>query len=204
MAHDSSLHELLVEYTLGTLDHSERHEFEEHLITCDECRHAVDPTALLVLALEAQKAKAGLQRPVQATPTKVSKLPTPWLIRTGILIIGVAAGLLFGVSIARTPATSIKPTYVIEMASSRTGVDGSLALYQKPWGTQMNATFKNLPTTGKIQMVVATHSGRVTTTWLGTNQSTIALDAAVPYATNAIDWVGVYADSGSLIDSWRR
>ena len=204
MTPDSSSHDLLVEYTLGALGPTEQRAFEEHLITCDECRDAVDRTTMLVLTLESQYPQTSPGPPAPPQPTKVAKLPTAWLARAGILIAGIAAGLLVGVSIAHTPATTAKPTDVIAMSSNQTGVNGSLALYRKPWGTQVHATFANLPTTGKIQMVVATHSGRVTTTWRGTNRSKIALDAALPYAPNAIDWIGVYGDHGDLIDSWQR
>ncbi|WP_298334516.1 zf-HC2 domain-containing protein [Ferrimicrobium sp.] len=204
MTPDSSSHDLLVEYTLGALGPTKQRAFEEHLITCDECRDAVDRTTMLVLTLESQYPQTSPGPPAPPQPTKVTKLPTVWLARAGILIAGIAAGLLVGVSIAHTPATTAKPTDVIAMSSNQTGVNGSLALYRKPWGTQVHATFANLPTTGKIQMVVATHSGRVTTTWRGTNRSKIALDAALPYAPNAIDWIGVYGDHGDLIDSWQR
>ncbi|WP_298211902.1 zf-HC2 domain-containing protein [Ferrimicrobium sp.] len=201
MKHDSSPHDLLVEYTRGTLPPSERHVFEEHLITCDDCRQAVDPIAMVVVALEMQRQQPSPKQPLLSQPAKITKLPTAWLVRTGLLLAGIAAGILIGVSVSQTP--SPKPTDVIAMGSTRRGVDGSLALYRKPWGTQVKATFENLPSKGKIRMVIATHSGRVTTTWLGTNRSKIALETALPYAPNAIDWVGIYADTGDLIDSWQ-
>lgn len=204
MTPDSSSHDLLVEYTLGALGPTEQRVFEEHLISCAECRDAVDRTTMLVLMLESQYPQTSAGLPAAPQPTKGTKLPTAWLVRAGILIAGIAAGLLVGVSIAHTSATTTKPTDIIAMSAGQSGVDGSLALYRKPWGTQVHATFVNLPTTGKIQMVVATHSGRVTTTWLGTNRSKIALDAALPYTPNAVDWIGVYGDHGDLIDSWQR
>ncbi|WP_298345152.1 zf-HC2 domain-containing protein [Ferrimicrobium sp.] len=204
MTPDSSSHDLLVEYTLGALGPVEQRAFEEHLISCVECRDAVDRTSMLVLTLATQYPQTSPGLPVATQPTKVTKLPTAWLVRAGILVAGVAAGLLVGVSIAHTSASAAKPTDVIAMSSSQSGVNGSLALYRKPWGTQVHATFANLPTKGTIQMVVATHSGRITTTWLGTDRSKIALDAALPYAPSAIDWIGVYANHGDLIDSWQR
>jgi anti-sigma factor RsiW len=206
MTDDNSLHELLVEYTLGALAPAERRAFEAHLIVCEECSKAIDATTSLVVNIEnlrdTSTGAAPMANPAVHEEQKSVRLR--WLARVGTLVVGAAAGLVIGLSLAHNPASIAKPTSVIAMPSPSTGVNGSLALYEKPWGTQVRATFANLPTKGQIRMVVASTSGHVTTAWLGTRRTSIALDAAIPYRPNAIKWVGVYSSNGRLIDSWSQ
>lgn len=194
------LHELIVEYILGTLNSRERQAFEGHLLVCDECFAAMQPTTSLVLALPTQQ-----QRELTTeTPVALASTYSRWLARIGILVVGAAAGLALGLTLAHTATQSPPPTRVIALSSSPTGAEGLLALYQRPWGTQVHATFHNLPSHGQLRMVVASVYGHVTTMWLGTPHPKVSLQTAIPYRPNAITWVGIYVNNGRLIDSWKR
>jgi hypothetical protein len=138
-------------YLLGALDADERLAYEAHLATCSPCRASLADISVIPPLL------AGLDEtvfaaPIQAIPTPVPDALLPRLLQaaardrarrrwltTGLGLL--AAACVTALIVILGPATSgPKPASWAMTALVDTQVNATIALQQRPWGTEIDVT----------------------------------------------------------------
>ncbi|MEN8584188.1 zf-HC2 domain-containing protein [Burkholderia sp. RS01] len=153
-------------YVLGSLNSSERHEFEEHLARCDACTAAVvDLAGLpgLLAALTPADAEAindGTAAPspnmLPGLTAKVRRRRKRTRLAVAALVLGasaIASGLTVMLTAPAPPAGQIQPTTAINLkfapvAPTQLSATGSLTAV--PWGTRIDWTCRYTPSPGNL------------------------------------------------------
>lgn len=154
--HDE-LRESLGAYVLGQLDDVARHEVEEHLATCDECRAERDEIAPLAAALSA--VDPADVRPVGITPPPeldhriLTSLPGPssplrvrrWAPAVGGAIIGIAASTIVAIAVIDNDPVQGPTIIAIDRVETSRGVTATAGLVDHTWGVELKLEVAGLP-----------------------------------------------------------
>ncbi len=180
-------------YLLGGLGPDEARDFEAHLATCQQCREEIalfSPVTTRLGALDTQTARALLS----AEPTVPVSDPGVELLdrlrarrRTRRTLLGsaavaaVAASVAGGVFLAPVLNPAPAPDASYEVVSAA-GPRVDLGLNAKAWGTELQFSGTQLPTSGTLSLWVVDRSGQVDRagSWTATKTGTARLSGAVP------------------------
>ncbi|ASN40316.1 zf-HC2 domain-containing protein [Paeniglutamicibacter terrestris] len=180
-------------YALGGLDPDEARDFEAHLAICQQCREELvsfAPVTTRLGALDTQAAQALLF----AKPTVTVSDPGVELLdrlrarrRTRRALLGtaavaaVAASVAGGVFLAPVLRPAPAPDASYEVVSAA-GPRVDLGLNAKAWGTELQFSGTELPTSGTLSLWVVDRSGQVDRagSWSATKTGTARLSGAVP------------------------
>ncbi|MBV1779054.1 zf-HC2 domain-containing protein [Paeniglutamicibacter sp. ABSL32-1] len=180
-------------YLLGGLEPEEASAFEEHLAGCAQCREELAsfaPVTTRLGALDVQAARAMLS----AEPDVPASDPGVELLdrlrarrRTRRTLLGtaavaaVAASVAGGVFLAPVLRPAPAPDASYEVVSAA-GPRVDLGLNAKAWGTELQFSGTDLPTSGTLSLWVVDRSGQVDRagSWSATKTGTARLSGAVP------------------------
>ena len=182
-------------YLFGSLDLKERSAFERHLSGCDACqaemlRLAPLPGLLVRLSLE----------DVENLDDIPECPPRPDHQRRRVLIacaaVLVVLALVGGIFLLRPPPA---PTWAAR--DQGTGVEASVAMLTRSWGTEMRFKFDNVKPGARCKVMVFSREGqREIGGWWG---SAHAYDEEIPGSTSfsldRIDHLEVSDESGLLV-----
>ncbi|MFS8101019.1 zf-HC2 domain-containing protein [Lentzea alba] len=181
-------------YLFGSLDPKERSAFERHLSGCDACRaemlrFAPLPGLLGRLTLEDVE---NLDE-IPECPPKPSRHRRVLIACAAVLVtLALAGGVL---ALQPRPA----PTWAAQDQS--TGVNASVSMVTKPWGTEMRFKLGNVKPGVRCKVVVFSREGqREIGGWWGSDH---APDEEIPGSTSfsldRIDHLEVSDESGVLV-----
>jgi anti-sigma factor RsiW len=190
----------LAPYLLGELLPAQRDAYENHLASCESCQRALEPTSSLLASLAALGA-ANATAPAPPRRRRIGPLAGA----LAGLVAGLASGIALGSGIARAAQTpSGSPALTIPLSGS--GLHGSLAVYRRPWGAQIAIHATGLPTSGTIELTVASVSGqRVHTAWRGVPRGAVQVMTAAPFAPSQIASTLIWSSAApGPLWSWHR
>ncbi|MEU0879124.1 zf-HC2 domain-containing protein [Lentzea sp. NPDC005914] len=194
-------------YLFGSLDLKERSAFEKHLSGCDACqaemlRLAPLPGLLGRLSLEDVE---NLDE-IPVSPPKPNHQRRVLVVCAAVLAaLALAGGILFLPSAppSTAPPTSSQPaTEPMWVAKDQaTGVDASVAMVTRSWGTEMWFMFAGVKPGARCKVMVFDRQGRREIGgWWGSDH---APDERIPGSTSfrvdQIDHLEVSDDSGLLV-----
>lgn len=197
-------------YLFGSLDLKERSAFERHLPDCDTCqaemlRLAPLPGLLGRLSLEDVENLESLDE-IPAVPPKPNHQRRVLVVCAAVLgALALAGGILFLPSAPPAPAppTSAQPAPApLWVAKDQgTGVDASVAMVTRSWGTEMWFMFANVKPGARCKVMVFDRQGRREIGgWWGSDH---APDERIPGSTSfrldQIDRLEVSDDGGPLV-----
>ena len=216
---DDQLHHLLGAFVLGGLSADEHRDFTRHLRHCETCQRESAqfsglPSLLdLVDTHEAPAVLSGVSTvvdPVGPSGTPPALLDAVrarrrrgrWRLAAAAAVLVVAAG---GVGVAVAPAVSRlgePPTSRIVArgpAGSTTSVD--VALVTRGWGTQVDLSGSDLPTSGVLYLEVTDLQGRSwdVASWTGTPSGRTTLTTACWVKPANIKMVQVHTREGQTV-----
>ena len=220
--HDDELHHLLGAFVLGGLSGDEHRDFTRHLRHCETCQQESAqfsglPTLLDLVDHEVAPAVLAGVPGASGPADPVGALNTPPALLDAVrnrrrrgrsrlvaaaAVLVVAAG---GVGVAVAPAISRlsePPTSRIVArgpAGSTTSVD--IALVTRGWGTQVDLSGSDLPTSGVLYLEVTDLEGRSwdVASWTGTPSGRTALTTACWVKAASIKTVQVHTREGRTV-----
>src|SRR5215218_9036582 len=168
--------QLLGAYLLGGLDTAEAAQFEEHLKVCESCRKELESLEGLPALLDAlpvpdavaltERRSAPPENP--PVPPAVSSALLDQLSvvrrkaqRRWVAAVSTAAAACLALGFAAGPLLNPPPpkpdaTYSVEADN---GLQFSVALVKKTWGTELAVNGQSLPRDGTLSVWVKDHSG---------------------------------------------
>jgi hypothetical protein len=201
----SSPHHLLGAYLLGGLCDADAAEFKAHLRRCGGCReelHALEklPPLLDALpALEAVALAAASARPATADPVPVPSVLLQELARRRralrrrwAAVAGAAAAACLAVGLAAGPLLVRPPqpdaTYSVQ---SDAGLQFSIDLARKTWGTELAVNGTSLPADGTLSLWVRDRAGGEdrACAWTATPSGRARVTGATPLQLGSISSV---------------
>jgi RNA polymerase sigma factor (sigma-70 family) len=184
-------------YLFGSLDLKERSAFEKHLGNCDACqaemlRLAPLPGLLGRLSLEDVE---NLDE-IPSSPPKPNHHRRVLIACAAVLTVLALAGGLFFLRPAPSPPV---PTWVAQ--DQGTGVNASVSMITKSWGTEMRFKLGNVKPGARCKVMVFSREGqREIGGWWGSDH---AADEEIPGSTSfsldRIDRLEVSDESGPLV-----
>ncbi len=168
------LHHLLGAYVLGGLDPADTQRFEAHLESCADCRTELAELESLPALLDALpipdavaltgSARPGLApEPANSVPRRVlDELATRRrkLRRRWAALVGAVAAACLALGIAAGPLLSRPPepdaSYSVQ---SGNGLQFSIDLARKTWGTELAVNGSNLPLDGTLSLWIRDRDG---------------------------------------------
>lgn len=180
-------------YLFGSLDLKERSAFERHLGTCDSCQAEMlrlAPLPGLLGRLSLQDVENLDELP--ALPKRNHQRRVLILCAAVLLVLALAGGILY---LQAPPA----PTWAAR--DQGTGVDASVEMVTKSWGTEMWFVFHNVKPGARCKVMVFDRQGRREIGgWWGSDH---APDERIPGSTSfrldQIDRLEVSDESGPLV-----
>ncbi|MEO9151087.1 MAG: zf-HC2 domain-containing protein [Lapillicoccus sp.] len=217
--HDDDLHHLLGAFVLGGLSDDEQRDFTRHLRVCETCQRESAQFSGLPSLLDlldphdVEAVLAGRQGEVDAVgPTitppallaavRARRRRGRWRLAAAAAVLVVAAG---GVGVAVAPTVSRlgePPTSRLVAkgpAGSRTSVD--ISLVSRGWGTQVDLSGSDLPTSGVLYLEVTDLAGRSwdVASWTGTPSGRTTLTTACWVKAADITMVQVHTRDGQTV-----
>lgn len=165
-------HQLLGAYLLGGLDAADREACEAHLAACAACREELAGLETLPAILDALPVPDAVALTVVSTLAAAPDAPAPPLLlaklanrrravrRRWVALVGavasacLAAGLLAGPLLARP-----KPPDATYSVQSGGGLQFSIDLARKNWGTELAVNGSSLPQDGTLSLWVRDRAG---------------------------------------------
>ena len=211
------LHELLGAYVLGGLDDADRARFEDHLQRCAVCRDdlaeletlpgllgAVPVPDAVALAVPAPRV------PRTADPSAV--VPQPVLDelaarrrtarRRLTALVGAVAAACLALGFAAAPllAPANRPDASYSVVAD-TGIQVTVGMVKKTWGTELAVDGKSLPNTGKLSLWVKDRAGTEdrACAWMATPSGKARVTSATPLQYSSIASVEVRNDQQKTI-----
>ncbi len=219
---DDELHHLLGAFVLGGLSGDEHRDFTRHLRHCETCQQESAQFSGLPSLLDLVDAEdvpailtgvtgaAEFSDPVGPSSTppalldavRAQRLRGRWRLVAAAAVLVVAAG---GVGVALAPAISRlnePPTSRIVArgpAGSATSVD--IALVTRGWGTQVDLSGSDLPTSGVLYLEVTDLQGRSwdVASWSGTPSGRTTLTTACWVKAANIKMIQVHTREGQTV-----
>ncbi|MCO4275705.1 zf-HC2 domain-containing protein [Pseudarthrobacter sp. HLT3-5] len=170
----SELHQLLGAYVLGGLDPADSQRFEAHLEDCADCRTELAeleslPALLDALPVPDAVALTGSARPAVA-PEPASSVPRRVLDelatrrrklrRRWAAVVGAVAAASLALGVAAAPLLSRPPepdaSYSVQ---SGNGLQFSIDLARKTWGTELAVNGSKLPLDGTLSLWIRDRDG---------------------------------------------
>jgi hypothetical protein len=193
----SELHQLLGAYVLGGLDPADSQRFEAHLPDCADCRTELAeleslPALLDALPVPDAVALTGTARPVVTTelassvPSKVldelaarrRKLRRRWAALVGAVAAAcLALGVVAAPLLSRPPAPDA--SYSVQSGS---GLQFSIDLARKTWGTELAVSGSKLPLDGTLSLWIRDRDGGEdrACAWTATPSGRVKVTGATP------------------------
>ncbi|MBE4718519.1 zf-HC2 domain-containing protein [Pseudarthrobacter sp. AB1] len=171
---DSQLHHLMGAYVLGGLDPADSQRFEAHLESCADCRTELAefeslPALLDALPVPDAVALTAGARP-GAAPESASSVPLTVLDelatrrrklrRRWAALVGAVAAACLALGLAAAPLLSRPPvpdaSYSVQ---SGNGLQFSIDLARKTWGTELAVNGSKLPLDGTLSLWIRDRNG---------------------------------------------
>ncbi|QNE16005.1 anti-sigma factor [Pseudarthrobacter sp. NBSH8] len=171
---DSQLHHLMGAYVLGGLDPADSQRFEAHLESCADCRAELAefeslPALLDALPVPEAVALTAGARP-RAAPESGSSVPLTVLDelatrrrklrRRWAALVGAVAAACLALGLAAAPLLSRPPvpdaSYSVQ---SGNGLQFSIDLARKTWGTELAVNGSKLPLDGTLSLWIRDRNG---------------------------------------------
>ncbi|MET1086726.1 MAG: zf-HC2 domain-containing protein [Arthrobacter sp.] len=202
---DSGLHQLLGAYLLGGLDAVDLNSFEDHLRTCAQCREELSGLEKLpmlldavpvpdAVALTAVPSTADAAHPAAAPETLLSELARRrrkvrrrWVALAGAVAAAcLAVGLAVGPLLGRAPQPDA--TYSVQSGG---GLQFSIDLARKTWGTELAVNGSSLPSDGTLSLWVRDRAGGEdrACAWTATPSGRVKVTGATPIQLGSISSV---------------
>jgi hypothetical protein len=203
------LHELLGAYILGGLDDADKARFEDHLKQCAVCRDELADLETLPGLLNAVPVPDAVALAVPApraprTPEPSADVPQPVLDelaarrrhsrrRLTAFVGAVAAACLalgFAAAPLLAPANRPDASYSVE---ADTGIQVTVGMVKKTWGTELAVDGKSLPNKGKLSLWVKDRAGTEdrACAWMATPSGRARVTSATPLQYSSIASVEV-------------
>jgi hypothetical protein len=200
----SGLHQLLGAYLLGGLDRADLKSFEEHLQECEQCREdlfRLEKVPVLLDAVPVPDAVALTAVPSAAAPpstavpvTLLAKLASRrrkvrrrWAALAGAVAAAcLAVGLAVGPLLGRAPQPDA--TYSVQSSG---GLQFSIDLARKTWGTELAVNGSSLPADGTLSLWVRDRAGGEdrACAWTATPSGRVKVTGATPIQLGSISSV---------------
>ena len=192
------LHELLGAYLLGGLDDADKARFEEHVRQCAICRDELADLETLPGLLKAVPVPDAVALAVPAARAPHSgepalTIPQPLFDelaarrrhsrrRLAALIGAVAAACLalgFAAAPLLDPANKPDASYSVQ---ADTGIQVTVGMVKKTWGTELAVDGKSLPNTGTLSVWVKDRAGAEdrACAWMATPSGRVRVTSATP------------------------
>jgi Putative zinc-finger len=202
--------QLLGAYLLGGLDPAEAAQFEQHLKVCENCRKELErlegipalldaiPVPDAVALTERRAAAAEIpERPLPVSPVLLDELAAArkkarrrWstvvaTVAAACLALGFASGPLLN-----PPPPKPDATYSVE---AENGLQFSVALVKKTWGTELAVNGQSLPRDGTLSIWVKDRAGTEdrACAWSATPSGRVRVTGATPVQLTSISHVEV-------------
>ena len=200
----ADLHQLLGAYLLGGLDTPDREAFEAHLRTCGACREELAGLETLPATLDALPVPDAVALTVASTLAAAPEAPAPppllaklarrrravrrrWVALVGAVAAAcLAAGILAGPLLARPEAPDA--TYSVQSGG---GLQFSIDLARKTWGTELAVNGSSLPQDGTLSLWVRDRAGSEdrACSWTATPSGRVRVTGATPIQLGSISSV---------------
>ncbi|MEN8584416.1 anti-sigma factor [Arthrobacter sp. KBS0703] len=215
------LHELLGAYLLGGLDNADKTRFEDHLQQCGLCRRELadlkslpgllaavpvpDAVALAVPAYRGPGSTPGTGEPAASVPQPVfdelAARRRTSRRRIAALIGGVAAACLalgFAAAPLLDPAKKLDASYSVQ---ADTGIQVTVGMVKKTWGTELDVDGRRLPQDGKLSLWVKDRTGAEdrACAWMATPSGRVKVTSATPVQYTSIASVELRNDRQQTI-----
>ncbi|MEV7573193.1 zf-HC2 domain-containing protein [Pseudarthrobacter sp. NPDC089323] len=197
-------HQLLGAYLLGGLDAPDREAFEAHLRTCGACRKELAGLETLPATLDALPVPDAVALTVASTLAAAPDAPAPppllaklarrrravrrrWVALVGAVAAAcLAAGILAGPLLARPEAPDA--TYSVQSGG---GLQFSIDLARKTWGTELAVNGSSLPQDGTLSLWVRDRAGSEdrACSWTATPSGRVRVTGATPIQLGSISSV---------------
>ena len=197
-------HQLLGAYLLGGLDAPDREAFEAHLHTCGACREELAGLETLPATLDALPVPDAVALTVASTLAAAPDAPAPppllaklarrrravrrrWVALVGAVAAAcLAAGILAGPLLARPEAPDA--TYSVQSGG---GLQFSIDLARKTWGTELAVNGSSLPQDGTLSLWVRDRAGSEdrACSWTATPSGRVRVTGATPIQLGSISSV---------------
>jgi anti-sigma-K factor RskA len=197
-------HQLLGAYLLGGLDAPDREAFEAHLRTCGACREELAGLETLPATLDALPVPDAVVLTVASTLAAAPEAPAPppllaklarrrravrrrWVALVGAVAAAcLAAGILAGPLLARPEAPDA--TYSVQSGG---GLQFSIDLARKTWGTELAVNGSSLPQDGTLSLWVRDRAGSEdrACSWTATPSGRARVTGATPIQLGSISSV---------------
>jgi hypothetical protein len=221
VSHDAFRHHDAA-YVLGSLSPADRHAFEDHLRTCEECRRAVAEVAGLpgLLARVGPDVLEGPQDEPPDLPVPDTLLPRlraevrlsrwrrrAWSVAAAAAVTAVVAtGVAVGVSDRTEPPAGAGQATALSMTPLYDGpLRATLAMEDVAWGTRLSITcsYENAYYGGEqpaYALVVTTRDGsEQVATWKAVPGREVTVDAATASRSSEITSVEVRTTRGEPV-----
>jgi hypothetical protein len=198
------VHELLGAYLLGGLDDADRARFEEHLKQCGMCRgeladletlpgllDVVPVPDAVALAVPAPRGSGSWEPEVSVPKPVFGELAArrrDTRRRLTALIGAVAAACLalgFAAAPLINPANKPDVSYSVQADS---GIQVTVGMVKKTWGTELAVDGKSLPHTGTLSLWVKDRAGAAdrACAWMATPSGKVRVTSATPFQYTSI------------------
>jgi hypothetical protein len=200
----SELHQLLGAYLLGGLDRVDLKSFEDHLQECAQCREDLSrlekvpvlldavpvPDAVALTAVPSAAAPASAAVPVTLLAKLANrrrKVRRRWAALAGAVAAAcLAVGLAVGPLLGRAPQPDA--TYSVQSSG---GLQFSIDLARKTWGTELAVNGSSLPADGTLSLWVRDRAGGEdrACAWTATPSGRVKVTGATPIQLGSISSV---------------
>ena len=211
----ADLHHLLGAYVLGGLDSADSERFEAHLQDCAGCRAELAeldsmPALLDALPVPDAVALTGSSRTASAEPaTSVPRAVLAELAtrrrksrRRRVALVGAVAAACLALGVAAGPLLNRPPqpdaSYSVQAES---GLDFSVDLARKNWGTELAVNGSSMPLTGTYSLWVRDRAGGEdrACAWTATSSGRIKVTGATPVQLASIATVELRDEDANTV-----
>ncbi len=212
---DSEIHQLLGAYLLGGLDQADHARFEQHVARCPECRREVDELASLPALLDALPVADAVRLASAPAPEWASVPPAVpaallgelaarrrrarhrlWAAAAALAAACLAGGLVAGPLLSR-PA----PPDASYSVQSGGGLQVTVGLIKKTWGTELAVDGRSLPADGVFSVWVKDRDGGEdrAMAWTATPSGRVRITGATPLQLASITSVEMRNDQHQTV-----
>ncbi|SER18425.1 Putative zinc-finger [Arthrobacter sp. OV608] len=205
MVNASGLHQLLGAYLLGGLDAVDLKSFEDHLQECPQCRDELARLETVPMLLDAVPVpdavaltagpSAAVAAPSTAAPVALlselarrrRKVRRRWAALAGAVAAAcLAVGLAVGPLLGRAPQPDA--SYSVQSGG---GLQFSIDLARKTWGTELAVNGSSLPSDGTLSLWVRDRAGGEdrACAWTATPSGRVKVTGATPIQLGSISSV---------------